>query len=169
MSCKAWDNLRVSTSHNYNEKFSKFQPGGTAILTFGAITGTIHKTGKDPTGLGIWSYTTYLGNKVKSTCVISAYNPCKTKIIAPHTVYAQNSRYFLKQNIDTSPCEIFIYDLIIFLTSLENKNIQFILCIDLNKYFTRQNGPLYKKTHENKQTSQFYDIDTSKIRPSCHK
>ena len=145
LNCKAWDNLRVSTSHNQNEKYNKYQPGGTATLTFGAITGTIQETGRDPTGLGRWSYTTYLGNKGKSTCVISAYNPCKTKITAPHTVYAQHSRYFLNQNIDTCPREMFTHDLSIFLTSLEQKHINVILCIDLNEDITRQNGPLYQK------------------------
>ena len=60
-------------------------------------------------------------------------------------VYAQHLRYFLNQNIDTCPREMCIHDLSIFMTSLEHKNIQVILCIDLNEDITRQNGTLYQK------------------------
>jgi hypothetical protein len=144
MNCKAWDNIRVFTSHNRNEYYEPSQYGGTATISLGTITGTIHDTGQDPTGLGRWSYITYLGRNGLSSCVISAYNPCKTKITAPQTVYAQHSRYFLNNNIDTCPCEMFRKDLSDFIVSLEKEKIQIILCIDLNEDFTRNNGPLYQ-------------------------
>ena len=123
MNCKAWDNIRVSTSHNRNEYYERGQYGGTATISLGTLTGTIHDTGQDPTGLGRWSYITYLGRNRLSSCVISAYNPCKTKITAPQTVYAQHSRYFLSNNIDTCPREMFRKDLSGFIESLEKEKI----------------------------------------------
>ena len=85
-----------------------------------------------------------------STIITTAYNPCKSKISQPKTVYAQQKRYWLSRKIDTCSREMLRRDLSKFLKNCSDKGHNIVLCIDLNEDTNRSNGPLYQTLiHEN--------------------
>ena len=56
LKCQPWQNPRVITSNNQHKSMSTSQPGGTATMSFETISNTTNGTGKDPSGLGRWSW-----------------------------------------------------------------------------------------------------------------
>ena len=86
-----WRNPQVITSKNRHDGVSLRQLGGTATLTIWPIPNTYDKRGSDPDGLGWWLWIQLAGSEGVTTIIITAYNPCKSKLNRPQTVYAQQN------------------------------------------------------------------------------
>jgi hypothetical protein len=67
---------RGITAHNTHENFHRDQVGGTAVMGVGRLCDLISDMGRDPSGLGRWSWIK-LGTGRVVTRVISAYLPRK--------------------------------------------------------------------------------------------
>ena len=89
-----WTKQRTSSYNNTHERVSRFQYGGTAVMTVDEAAHRVKTTGGDPTGLGRWSWILFEGKHKHLVRVISAYVPCKTAGTHRKTVYAQHERYF---------------------------------------------------------------------------
>jgi hypothetical protein len=78
-----------NAAHNiYESKHAGWvQEGGTGTICFGEATGYIRKVGKDEEGLGRWSWILFGGSEEHKTRLITAYNPCKNKIVHLGTSY----------------------------------------------------------------------------------
>jgi hypothetical protein len=98
------------SAHNIHEGkvAGRVQEGGTGTICFGETTAYIKKTGQDSEGLGWWSWVLYSGAYGHSTQVITAYNPCKNKIMNLGTTYQQQRQYFITKKKDlTCPLVLF--------------------------------------------------------------
>jgi hypothetical protein len=101
--------------HNIHESknMGRVQEGGTGAISFGDATGYIRKVGKDEEGLGCWSWILFGGSNDHKTRLITAYNPCKNKIVHSGTSYQQQRRYFVMKKKDlTCPLIMFRHQLI---------------------------------------------------------
>ena len=138
----AWSSQRIVTANNSHECSGKRQFGGTAVMAFDYITSIVSASGYDATGLGRWSWLSIQGKYGKTTTIIAAYCPCKSKGGKPETVYMQHKRYLMSIDRDECLREAFRSNLSNFITSHQNKGEQMVLCIDLNEDTTRSNGPI---------------------------
>ncbi len=73
----------AGSAHNVHKAKSagRVQEGGTGMICFGDSVGYIKKTGRDEEGLGRWCWILLGGNNGHQTIIITAYNPCKNKIV----------------------------------------------------------------------------------------
>ena len=112
---------------------SKFQPGGTAILSRNLLS---HKAQtqrqQDPTGLGRWSSTLYQGQQHKKLQVIQLYRPCKPNPHSHNGVFQQHSRFLLSKQITTCPRAQLLLDIQHFILQCQQNNEQIILMGDFN-------------------------------------
>jgi hypothetical protein len=84
------------------------------------------------------------GNNGHQTRIITAYNPCKNKIVNLGTTYRQQRRYFITRKKDlTCPIALFQRDLIKQITKWQDLGDRIILFMDHNKHVTK--GPLGKE------------------------
>jgi hypothetical protein len=89
-------------AHNIHESkhAGRVQEGGTGAISFGDATGYIRKVGKDEEGLGCWSWILFRGSDNHKTRLITAYNPCKNKIVHSGMSYQQQRQYFVRKKKD---------------------------------------------------------------------
>jgi hypothetical protein len=82
---------RAVAAHNIHESkhTGRVQEGGTGAISFGDVTGYIRKVGKDEEGLGQWSWILFGGSDNHKTRLITAYDPCKKKIVHSGMSYQQ--------------------------------------------------------------------------------
>jgi hypothetical protein len=85
------------SAHNVHEAkcTGRIQEGGTGMICFSDLVGYIKKTGQDKDGLGRWCWILLGGNNRHQTIIVTAYNPCKNKIVNSGTTYQQQQRYFI--------------------------------------------------------------------------
>ena len=107
MKGQSWEHQCITTANNIHKSYGNSQYGGTATMAFNKITSTISGTGYNKTGLGRWSWIKFSGKDSVTTRIITAYCPCKGSLNQPTTVYAQQKRYFLSQEIECCPRENF--------------------------------------------------------------
>ena len=89
-------------------QFTKaLQPGGVGIVATDDVTHQVTAQGKDPTGMGRWSWMTFQGRNGIRTRVISVYRPCDSP--GPDTVNQQQYRYLRTHRRDTEPRQA-VYD-----------------------------------------------------------
>ena len=131
--CEQRQNTQAFTSNNRQNSTHLSQPGGTATLTFGPVSNTIDKNGFDPSGLGCWSWVQLSGRHGMNTVIISAYNPCLSKLNRTRKVYSQQKIYWLTCKVDICPRECMRRDLSKFMTEWQNEGANIIVCADLNK------------------------------------
>ncbi len=92
-----------------------------------------NQPGKDETGLGRWSVTTFKGDNGR-TRVIRGYNPCYNKNPDSSTTYQQHHRFFITQRGDlTCPCTRFKEDLVSQLKKWHEEGNRLIVCLDANE------------------------------------
>ena len=72
-------------------------------MTFDTMAHMTKSSGVDDSGLGRWSWVLIEGDRERHARIISAYNPCRTKIDQFSTVYSQHKRFFLKNKSDVCP------------------------------------------------------------------
>ena len=136
---KWWENSHCSYAYNAHDlSTSKFQPGGTAILSIDHLSHKVTpSTRYDPTGLGRWTSTLYLGKKNTLLRVIQVYRPCKPNPLSANGVYQQHSRYLLSKGIITCPRDHLLTDLHTFISQCLTSQEQIIVMGDFNDNVTQ--------------------------------
>ena len=128
---KHFQSHRSCISNNCT-KISMTQPrqyGGSGLFVTDDLAHKIQSTGRDPTGLGRWSWITIKGHQCNIQ-IISAYRPCYSQ--GPETVYAQHTRYFHRTQINPDPRQQILTDLTDALSTWTQQGDLIILCIDAN-------------------------------------
>ena len=134
-----WENSHCSYAYNVHDvSTSKFQPGGTAILSKGLLSNkALTIRNQDPTGLGRWTSSLYQGQENKKLRIIQVYRPCKPNPNSNNGVYQQHSRYLLQKNITTCPRSQFFQDLKTFIQECLHRQEQIIVMGDFNEDITQ--------------------------------
>ena len=130
-------NIRMSSSNNRIVNIEKFQYGGTAIFAYNLLSNMAYATGADDTNLGRWSWLLLEGHQGRRVRVISAYNPCRTRLNHFATVYSQQKIYFNSKNKDVCPKRQFRRDMCEFITNCQNDGESIVLLIDTNENLTQ--------------------------------
>ena len=89
--------------------------------------------GKDPTGLGRWTWTKLHG-KDRVVTMISTYRPCKPSTAGIQTVYKQHARAF---PLDQEPRSQFLLDLRKSIAKIQSTGDVAFVGIDLNDLIER--------------------------------
>ena len=123
--------FRSSVANNRTEiPISKpRQFGGTAILATDNLAHRITSTGRDPTGLGRWTWMKIQGGTAVIR-IISAYRPVHG--IGPETVYAQHARNLPPQS-NCDPREDILQQLYTHIQTWMTNGEHIILCMDANE------------------------------------
>ena len=106
----AFEASKVSFSYNTHgiQHFDKRQPGGTLTIAINSFCHRSTLTGKDPSGLGRWSWIRIQG---KSCClqVITIYRPVQSTNVTG--VYRQQQSYLMGNGISKCPRQLILDDL----------------------------------------------------------
>ena len=116
------------------ESNSSFQPGGTAIVTFGKTVGRMKNKGVDK--LGRWSYIKLDGTATKEVMIVSLYQSCETTNDGKNTFHLQQKvSLSLLNRSDINPRRNLLIDLKSFLTKSkqDNPNLTIIILGDWNE------------------------------------
>jgi hypothetical protein len=85
------------------------QYGGVALLSTTQAAHRVSGSGRDPTGLGRWTWTSYKGRSSVSLKVVAAYRPCLSD--GALSTFSQHVNYFHDQDDDRCPRQAFLDDL----------------------------------------------------------
>jgi hypothetical protein len=128
-------------AHNVHENVGRVQQGGTSLILFGRLTEQLNhnESGKDPTGLGRWTFMTLEGDSFHSQ-IVCRYNPCGNNKLNSGTSYQQQERFFVTAQKDlTCPRKHFQDDLISQLLKWRKEGDCLVVCMDANEH-------IYKKS-----------------------
>ena len=134
---------KVSTAHNIHERNSQHQWGGTGIAAFDSVAAKAVDKGADPTEMGRWAWMKW-DNGVQPLLMVTAYQPNKSDVTHPSSVYQQQSRQILrtrKEEMDVR--HVFREDLCHALRQWRAHGYAIILTIDANKDI--RTGPLSRE------------------------
>ena len=143
----SWEHMRTSTAYNKHEFTARAQYGGTATVCLDQLAHRTGGTGADERGLGRWSWILLRGKHNLNTRIVTAYQPnatMYTKCLG--SVFKQQERYFLLNNIDDDPVAMFRKELCACLLKWIRKGERIILMIDANEDV--RDGPLSKRLRE---------------------
>jgi len=74
-----WESLQVTTAHNTTDQHTAaYQPGGVGVFSINRMAHRILSVGSDPSGLGRYCWTVFLGKDNKRFHTIAAYQPSKS-------------------------------------------------------------------------------------------
>ena len=132
--------IRAIAAHNQNEDDGRAQEGGTCLLVFDFLTSVVGDMGIDPTGLGRWCWTTFVGKDNHTTRLVAAYQPVRSSKRQLKSVYRQQRRYFQLQGDMRCPRAIFKDDLVKQLRQWKNDGERVVLMLDANEDLN--GGPL---------------------------
>jgi hypothetical protein len=106
-----WDKTHASLAYNrtvpsrspssLRSLLAFHQYGGVALLSATQAAHRVSKSGRDPTGLGRWTWTSYQGRSPVSLKVVTAYRPCLSD--GPLSTYSQHVNFFYDKNDDRCP------------------------------------------------------------------
>ena len=117
----AYNNTEINNSVPY-------QPGGVGVLLTNTLSPRVIGKGKDPTGLGRWTWTRLRG-KERAVTMISAYRPCKPSTAGIQTVYEQHARVL---PLAQEPRSQFLLDLRKSIEKIQAKGDVVFVGMDLN-------------------------------------
>ena len=116
---------------------SKYKPGGTAMTLTVKWCGRAQSgAGKDPSGMGRWSYMVLEGKNGKELLVITAYRVSQVSMPqhGEGTTYHQEHMIMSKTgNINPNPRKQFILDMIKFIQDHQGRGREILLVLDANK------------------------------------
>jgi len=164
-----WKYFRTVTSNNLMEKKpSLCQRGGTCAIAVSQVSHRVLRTGKDPSKLGRWTWIEFGGRDNYLSRFYCAYRPGKkppkTKLT---TVVDQHLRYIGKQNLQTTPIEMFDNDLINELNEVLSQGVNVVLAIDVNENV--ENGKFTNKLCQIGMTNAYKSLfDDSRMPPTHH-
>ena len=105
------------------------QYGGVATIVTDDIAHRVTITGRDPTGLGRWTWARIKGPE-SHIRIISAYRPVHSS--GPETVYTQHERHFFRQQ-EQEPREDILRSLHTIISAWIQQGDHIILCMDANE------------------------------------
>ena len=77
-----------------------YQPGGVCMVALNKIVGRMEKYGKDPSGLGRWTYMTLQGRKGRKVVIVTSYRLSQnSQPDGYRTAYNQQYRVLRRQGI----------------------------------------------------------------------
>ena len=128
---------KVCVGYNRHEDYSRSQYGGTSLVSLGRLSQFVKSADTDPHGLGRWSWF-HLSHGSKSTRVISAYVPCRSKASSTsssqrrETVYNQHRRYFRQFGDKRCPRTIMVEHLAEQIALWKRDGDEIVLFVDAN-------------------------------------
>ena len=137
---KGWfESLHRSTAYyeNYPDAFPQ-QFGGVTLWSMGQAAHRVTTSGRDPSGLGRWTWTRYSGASGFALRVICGYRPVDNKK-GPQSVWNQHKQYYDDNDIDNCPRQQFIEDISKQLRDWIDQGDQLVFGLDVNDDV--RNGP----------------------------
>lgn len=136
---RTWGNSACQTSWAKENFLSLYQPGGTATIVCERWTSRNMARGKDPLGLGRWSYVILRGKGYKKIAVITAYNvgPSRGDTMANQQQHILLSAHIRQHNLPVSPHSHrqFILDLQSWIEAIIKDGHEIILAMDANEAY----------------------------------
>jgi len=132
---RMWKATHLSIGHNTKDtNTNPYQPGGVAIMSCNKVVHQISGSGKDPTGLGRFCWTTYQGKNNLTVRIVMGYRPCNTEnghllVLQQHWRYQDQTQ----QEHTKHPCKAFWTDLKPLLQEWTMQGDHIILGINANK------------------------------------
>jgi hypothetical protein len=109
--------------------------GGVANISDGDFTHRVDDSGKDPSGLGRWTWTTFRGKNQVIVRIITGYRPCVDYSDKPNSVYSQHERHFATKKDKRDPRLAFYEDLDqAMLVWLDSGNLIVLGLLDANEH-----------------------------------
>jgi Endonuclease/Exonuclease/phosphatase family. len=128
---KWWPQTITRSSFLASSNSSKFEPGGTMIVTNTRATAHTCQAGEDCQQLGRWNYITLKGKKDRYTTIISVYIPTKyQETYMRQTAYSAKRRKILTNEI--SPEELWYCDLRALITEKIGEGHEVLVAGDFN-------------------------------------
>jgi hypothetical protein len=127
-----WESLHLLIGYYSGDSVrSALQPGGEVIFSVNQAAHRVQSSGSDPSGLGRWSWTRYLGRNQVTIRVIAAYRPVHNATGALST-YNRQRQFFYAHDDDRCPRQAFIDDLLQELQAWIDAGDQIVLAMDVN-------------------------------------
>jgi hypothetical protein len=129
-----WESSHSTFGYNTRDGdiATTFQPGGTALISINNTCHRVITSGKDPSGLGRWTWTLYRGKHNVTLRIITAYRPCKPSTPGPNTTFSQQQRYHNRISDNRCPRDSILEDLGQCINTWRNAGNQIILMADFN-------------------------------------
>ena len=108
--------------------------GGTAMFLAPNASARTSEHGKDPSGLGRWTWALLTGKRGIRTRIINGYRPVRDFSNRPGTVFSQQEKFFHEQGLPRDPRKAFLDDLQTAIGVWTNEGDQIILGLDLNEF-----------------------------------
>ena len=102
------------------------------MLCVGDMAHRLVETGKDPSGLGRWTWMKFTGRQ-HTTRIITAYMPNKGSRMDPSTVYKQHSTFWESMHINDCPRHLLQQQLLDHLLKWRDQGDRLLLLIDANQ------------------------------------
>ena len=97
-----WESQHATVAYNTCDPHAnQFQRGGVALLSINQAAHRVCGAGRDPSGLGRWAWTRYMGRGGATVRVTVAYRPVLSE--GPFTVYSQQRRFLNDRDDDRCP------------------------------------------------------------------
>jgi hypothetical protein len=136
--------VRAVTSHNkHGPHRTRGQYGGTGIILFNSTIQYAHGTAHDHRQLGRWASWVLSHSPLHQTRVVVAYCPGRSRREGLKTVYQQHMRYIQHHQLDLTPYQLFVDDLVKQVTCWIKAGEQIFLFMDANKHIT--NGLIHTR------------------------
>ena len=129
-----WETSHSTIAYNIKDvkTSSSFQPGGMILQSINKAAHRIIESGRDPSGLGRWSWTLYRGKHNMTLRVICAYRPCIPSSAGVQTTFVQHQRVFNAQGLDRNPRQAILDDLGVAINQWQEEGDQIVLLMDCN-------------------------------------
>jgi len=131
-----WESLQVTTAHNMTDHHTAaYQPGGVGVFSINRMAHRVHSVGSDPSGLGRYCWTVFLGKDNKRFRAIAAYRPSKSNN-GHLSVTQQHWRHLTTQSPEGAvvghPRTLFWTDLKPLLQTWSDDGEQILMGVDTN-------------------------------------
>ena len=139
--CRRWfETSKVSVSYNQHQKRSKskYQPGGTAVISTGEMALRAGKQEQDSRKLGRWSSQILHGKQGIVTRIISVYVPIMMSSFGSNKVASQQQRALLKMGVKENVYTVFWQDFWRQIDKWLDEGEQLVICGDWNRDITNK-------------------------------
>ena len=131
---EAFQSTRSEVANNETEPdlTDKAQFGGVLVMAVDDVSHRVISQGKDPTGLGRWSWIRMEGKQKHFLRIVSAYRPVDS--LGTGAVHSQHERYFAKNDRgDDEPRQAFYDDLLLEVNRWKAAGDHIIIGLDANE------------------------------------
>ena len=127
-----WETLQISSAYyDTYPTVTRSQVGGTCVLSTGKAAHRVFQYGRDPRGLGRWSWTRYQGKGGITFRIAVGYRPVPNQT-GPLSAWSQQKAFFQNIDIDDDPRTMFLSDLEDSVREWKSAGDQVLLACDFN-------------------------------------